>query len=108
MCHLVQREVELQDVDTGFAQDAYLPVFGIGGDQFADGIGGHAASGGDTSHLGIDGFGAQVRIKAATRSGHGIAGDGAGEGGVLGAELLDIVRDAVGQFLAGGAEVATA
>ena len=86
-----RREVELQDVDPGLAQESQLPVFGIGGYQLADGIGGHAAGGGDARHLGVDGFGAEVRVQAAARGGHRIAGDRAGEGGVLGAELLDVV-----------------
>src|ERR1017187_7551825 len=104
----VQGQVELQDVHSGFAQDAHLTVLCMGGDQLADSLGGHPASGGHAGHLGIHGFGAQVRVQAAARGGYRIARDRAGERGILGAEGFHIGGYAVGEFLAGGAQVATA
>src|ERR1019366_785185 len=100
----VQSEVELQDIHSGFAEDGHLTVLGMGGDQLAESLGGHPAGGGHAGHLGIDGFGAQVRVQAAARGGYRIAGDRARERGILGAEGFHIGGYAIGKLLAGGAE----
>ena len=70
--------------------------------------GAHAARGGDAGDLRFGGFRADVRVEAAARGGHRVGGHRSGEGGILGAELLDVVAGAVGQLLVGGAEVGAA
>jgi hypothetical protein len=42
----IQRQVQLQHVDTGFTEKAQLAVFGVGGYQLAHGVYRHFAGGG--------------------------------------------------------------
>ncbi len=72
----VEGEVELQDVDAGFADEAEQPSGGVPVDQPSHVGGCHAAGGGDPVHLQTGVGDADVRVEAAAAGGDRVGGDG--------------------------------
>ena len=93
----VEGEVDGQDVDAGFADEAKQAAFGVGGDDLLDLGLGDAAGLGDAGDLeGGEGRG-DVGVEAGCGGCDGVAG------GRVRAELADVFGDAVDEGLGGGA-----
>ena len=72
---MVEVQVELEDVDTGFAEEAELAAFGVTDDELADGGFGEVALVRDAGDLEVGGGGCDVGIEAGTRCGDEVDGD---------------------------------
>ena len=103
---MIEVQVELEDVDTGFAEEAELAAFGVTDDELADGGFGEVALVGDAGDLEVSGGGCDVGIKARSGSGDEVDGD-VGVGVIL-LECGDVSRYAVDEFFVGGCVVEAA
>ena len=102
---LIQRQIQLEDVDPRLSQEAEIAPLGAVLDDRADAVLGHVAGAGDARGLPERGFGRQVGIEAAGRGGDQRVRDRQRRGGVFLLEAGDVGGGAVAQLLRGGPEV---
>ena len=99
---VVEGEIEGEDVDAGFAEEAELAGLGMRFDEGAELGFGEAAQGGDAGDLVFSGGGGDVGIETGSGCGDEVYGDRGGGGVRLGG---DAALDTIGEGLACGAEV---
>src|SRR6185312_8525714 len=102
----IQRQIQRQYVNAGFAEQSGKAAFGVLGDQLTETIFRDLARLGHARHLEQRALRRNIRIEPAAGSGDEI--DWNGDGRILGLQLVDILLDPVVQRLAGRAEVGAA
>ena len=104
--HLVEGEVEFEDVDARFAEKAEIAALDVMSDEIVQAIGSDAASGGDARDLEVSVVGRDVGIEAGGGGRDHI--DGNGLAGVLCGELVDIGLHSLWELRVGLREVGAA